>query len=386
VLAVLLTAVVIVPPHLIDTHGTTAEQRLKAENDLRSTLLQAIAGAFLLLGLYFTAQTLRLNTRTLEVTREGQITERLTRAIEQLGNEESLDVRLGGIYALERLARDSPTDHGTIMEVLTAFLREHGPESAQGKQATPAAKPGGNGEASPPDGDGQEEAERSLQADSQAVATVLGRRHREYDQEDRLNLDRAHLEGATLTGAHLEGAMLKSAHLERANLGAAHLEGAILDSAHLERANLSAAHLEEAILYRAHLEGATLSGAHLEGATLFVAHLKEAVLIEAHLEGASLSHAHLEGADLSEAHLEGAVLSGAHLEGASLHRAHLERATLRNVHLERAILYGAYLEGADLSGAYLDGALATRSTRWPDQNFDFEERGVHLVEDGEIPG
>lgn len=64
--------------------------------------------------------------RTLEITREGQITERFTRAIDQLGHAH-LDVRLGGIYALERIARDSPGDRATIGEVLTAFIRSHAP-------------------------------------------------------------------------------------------------------------------------------------------------------------------------------------------------------------------------------------------------------------------
>jgi hypothetical protein len=36
-------------------------------------------------------------------------------------------VRLGGTYALERIARDSPPDRATIEEVLTAYLRGHAP-------------------------------------------------------------------------------------------------------------------------------------------------------------------------------------------------------------------------------------------------------------------
>jgi len=53
--------------------------------------------------------------RTLETTREGQITERFTRAIDQLGHAH-LDVRLGGIYGLERIARDSPDNRVAIGE------------------------------------------------------------------------------------------------------------------------------------------------------------------------------------------------------------------------------------------------------------------------------
>src|SRR4030095_3240581 len=78
---------------------------------------QILGGAALLVGLYFTSQTLR-------TTQEGQITDRFTKAITQLGDT-SLAVRLGGIYAFERITKDSPPDHWSVMEVLTAFVREY---------------------------------------------------------------------------------------------------------------------------------------------------------------------------------------------------------------------------------------------------------------------
>lgn len=62
--------------------------------------------------------------RTAEPTEQGQVTERYTKAIEQLGSA-SLDIRIGGIYALERIARDSARDHPTVIEVLVTFFREH---------------------------------------------------------------------------------------------------------------------------------------------------------------------------------------------------------------------------------------------------------------------
>ena len=55
------------------------------------------------------------------------MTDRYAKAIEQLGWDK-LDVRVGGIYAIERVARDSARDHLTVMEVLTAFIREHSDE------------------------------------------------------------------------------------------------------------------------------------------------------------------------------------------------------------------------------------------------------------------
>jgi hypothetical protein len=120
VLVVLVLVVVVLPPRFTD-HRTfdKAAEELKAQNDVRTTLLQALAGGVLLLGAYFTYRQLR-------VTREGQLTDRYTKAVDQLGSQH-LDVRLGGIYALERIARDSPYDRTTIEEVLTTYVRGHAP-------------------------------------------------------------------------------------------------------------------------------------------------------------------------------------------------------------------------------------------------------------------
>jgi uncharacterized protein YjbI with pentapeptide repeats len=311
----------------------TAAERLKAENDVRTTLVQALAGAILLAGLYFTARTLQVSTRTLEVNREGQITERFTRAIDQLGQpgSEKLDVRLGGIYALERIAKGSKEDHGPIMDVLTAFLREHArwqPGEAtrtEPASAVPRSEPGSVSPIVQP------------RADVQAVVTVLGRRNRDFDERGgSLDLSGVDLRRANLRGAHFEGASLHDSHLEDADLGGAYLTGASLRKVHLERAILLGIHLEAADLGDAHLEGVSLRGAHLEEA--------------------ALGGAHLEGADLGDAHLAQAFLAGACLRGVNLSYADLEGAFLPGADLDQAVLYATRLDGADLGNAHLDGA------------------------------
>lgn len=52
------------------------------------------------------------------------MTDRYTKAIDQLRSDK-LDERIGGIYALDRVARDSFTDHPTAIDVVAAFIREH---------------------------------------------------------------------------------------------------------------------------------------------------------------------------------------------------------------------------------------------------------------------
>ena len=342
-----------VNPDIKDPDDASVKNRL----EFVRLIVQIVGGAVVLSGAYFTWQRL-------ELTQEGQVTDRFTKAIEQLGSEH-LEIRLGGIYALERIARDSFRDHWSVMEVLTAYVRENAPAKAKESKTTLAEA------YLEPTNVSQSEQEKPKPAtDIQAILTVISRRkaaHR-VQEPQRLNLKetdlrgaslkRSHLEGANFLDAHLEGADLNDAHLEGANFLDAHLEGTDLSDAHLERANLLDAHLEGAVLWDAHLEGASLIGAHLEGASLIGAHLEGASLIGAHLEEAILTRAHLEGADLGSAHLEGAFFYQTHLEGASLIGTNLEGASLIGAHLEGADFRSARLEGASLIGAHLEEAIS----------------------------
>ena len=111
------------------------------------TIVQIIAAIVVLVGLYWTSRrvlaaekTVRVAQQTVRVAEEGHITERFTKAIAQLGDKE-MAIRLGGIYALERLAKDSETDHGPIMEVLTAYVREKAPRKNDDSEPQAAERP-----------------------------------------------------------------------------------------------------------------------------------------------------------------------------------------------------------------------------------------------------
>ena len=276
------------------------------ENEARKTLTQIILGVFGLLVLFFTWRRVKAGDKAVLVAEQGHITDRYTKAIEQLGKMENgvpnIEVRLGGIYSLERIARDSPRDEPTIIEVLSAYVRRNAATSESARPRT----------------------------DIQAILAVLGRRSRRGHSEDlpkgpdltgsALNgadLEDANLEGAILSQASLKLAVLVGANLRSATLHKADLESAVLIRANLASADLEAVHMQGSFLLEAILEGACLYQADLRGAHLLQARLGGSVLVNATLARASLVAAHLEGADLSEAHLEGADLSGAHFEGAN---------------------------------------------------------------------
>ncbi|WP_231590494.1 pentapeptide repeat-containing protein [Methanosarcina siciliae] len=314
---------------------TNPKDLADAENSYRSTLAQILGGIAVGIGIYFA-------WGNLTNSREGQITDRFTRAIEQLGSKE-LEIRLGGIYALERIANESEKDYWPIVEILTAYIRKNSPvELAESRD--------------------------KITLDIQAILTVIGKTKNNFNNENskRLdlrgtflqgaNLQETNLQGANLQEANLQGVDLQEANLQGADFSEANLQGADLRDSHLEGADLCSAHIEEAYLYDTHLEKAVLLDVHLERAGLNDAYLEKASFNGAHLEKAEFWGANLKGAEFWGANLEGTLLREANLEGANLIEANLERANLIEANLERAILMYANLKGANFEGVNLEEA------------------------------
>lgn len=229
------------------------------------TALVAALGA-----LIFNSVSVTATNRQIELARQGQLTDRYTAAVGQLGSD-SIDVRLGGIYALERLMVDSRADQPTIVEVLAAFVRDNAGKRVIASP-TPAATPDLASLAA------------GRPADVLAALTVLGRRDVRHDARNQtvdlsysdlagLNLVEVKLAGANLTNARLQGAYLNGADLSNtawfgADLTGAHLAYANLTCAAMVGADLTRADLSWADLTRAGLEGADLTGANLDNANL----------------------------------------------------------------------------------------------------------------------
>jgi len=73
--------------------------RLNAVTTTRAALLAGFVGLGALGTFWLNSRVYRITARTFELTERGHLTDRYSKAIEQLGND-NLDVRLGGIYSL----------------------------------------------------------------------------------------------------------------------------------------------------------------------------------------------------------------------------------------------------------------------------------------------
>jgi hypothetical protein len=232
------------------TQDIKPDKKFELRDGARKTWIQIVGGITFLVGFYLTYQSLTVSQQAQETASETQFSNSFATATDDLAAAD-VETRLGGIYALERLAEDSVTSNDDrkirqVIEVLCAYVRKHAPSKAETE-----ILPSKTGAPDPPP--------RAPAADVQAILTVLGRQTRtpQYFREGiylyplyetdlryadlhdadlrRVNLWRSNLQGADLSGAKLQGAYF----------GEANLQGANLSNANVERANLTGADLRQ---------------------------------------------------------------------------------------------------------------------------------------------
>ena len=263
-----------------------------------------------------------------DIAQQTLMNERYQKGAEMLGNP-ILSVRLGGIYALERLAKEFPDRyHVEVMKLFCAFVRFplHDPMLESGL---------GGGERT-----------SLIRQDVQAALDGIGNRTETdvaLEEKARYKLD---LAGVVLLGACLESANLSSVDLRSANLAGSTLRHINLSGANLREAVLSSPSANEegrtSVFFprlgsETDLSYANLSNASLVRADVRAVLLQNAKLTDATMFGMNLSHSDLSDSDLSRAKLSGADLTDALLSG---------------VQGDRVDLYRTNLSGADLSGLY----------------------------------
>jgi hypothetical protein len=178
------------------------QSRRDPPRDWIQIIATALPGLAALIALIFTWQSINATTdattRQLQVAEQGQVTDRYNAAITNLGSS-SVDVRLGGIYALQRIMQDSPRDQPTVVAVLCAFVRNHA-NAATANSVNPSASQ----RTSPAPG--------HPPTDIQASLTVVGTRNTALDSSATV----VDLTDAAIAGAELSGANLRGANLTRA--------------------------------------------------------------------------------------------------------------------------------------------------------------------------
>ena len=192
--------------------------------------------------------------RTTNAAEQGLITDRINTAVTGLGVEKTvkqtapngkitentdanIEVRLGAVYALERISQDSDRDHMQIMEILCAYICTNAPWDMDTdvpwdpETPTPFKKP---------------------RADIQAALTVIGRR-----APDKIALERTKGFVLDLRDADLRVADLRDGDFAQAWFWHSNFQFAWLARTNLEGANVNDATLSYARLIKTRFDAKT---------------------------------------------------------------------------------------------------------------------------------
>ena len=101
----------------------TAFEQLQIQQDMRVTILQALGGLALISGAIVAWSQVVNANQTLALSRSTRVTEVFAKAVEQI-SADGLAARLGGLYALDKLARDNEKERQTIADIFSAFARQ----------------------------------------------------------------------------------------------------------------------------------------------------------------------------------------------------------------------------------------------------------------------
>lgn len=323
-----------------DVSELTPAERVAATTAMRQVILFSLGGLLAVFTLFLAQGRDAVARAKHDIDRDAHWTSRYNDAVTQLGSTDQLAVRLGGIYALQRLAAeasalDERDDTAAIRDLLAAFIRTS--SRADHKEGDRAPE------------------------DILAAARVLGRT--ESFGQQPLNLAEAWLTDADLRRADLTDANLLGAELQRAELHGATLTGA----------SLSGAKMHNVLCPGANFDGAYLNGVDARASDFTKANLREALLAHADLKTANLS-----GANLHEAQCFKTDFAYAHFDGADLTRVKMAQSNLAAATFKGAVLHGAQLGRAlNATNTQFDSASVDAGTQLPRRlvDYDADEEG-----------
>ncbi|MGC1496489.1 MAG: pentapeptide repeat-containing protein [Sulfitobacter sp.] len=261
--------------------------------------------------------------KQVNVAEQGMITDRINKAVEGLGAEKlvknkssettepNLEVRIGAIYALERIARDSPRDHIPISQIFCAYIRHNNASLGQ-----------------------------KTRADVQIAVDVISRRSLEM-----LNYERDHNYQLDLSGCQFRGMTINSAIFENADFSETVWAGCSLSNSNFTNAKLENCHFIESKIEDSIFHGAEMSGFKIEGCTLERNSFKKGTLNGMQVISSTFVSVSFNSSDLHNAYFAETSLSRCVFRDSDFYNLHLQ-----NSHVFRGDFRGLQIKGLRLEG------------------------------------
>ena len=173
--------------------------------------------------------------RQADIANQILLNERYQRGAEMIGSP-ALSVRMAGIYALQRLAEESPKQHeDQIVRLLCSFVRNHTENDEEFRERFKRVS----------------RTDKATPEDVQAALAAIRDRCQIEKIQKRPLAFRVDLGGASIVGCDLTDMDLSYAILDQARLNSCNLSGSILSDAELSQTDFSGAEISECVFARA---------------------------------------------------------------------------------------------------------------------------------------
>jgi uncharacterized protein YjbI with pentapeptide repeats len=327
------------------------EKRLEFENETRKTVIQILGGIAFFSTFYFSYKTYLLSN-------EQQITNRFTETIKLL-SDSNREIRIGALYALERLCKDSEKDKVSIIQIINAYIRNRAPQSSKNllngfvdsslnkalsdDYSCPFYHPSNDVYAFHVDTTKQE-------LDIQVAITILGANNsgQVHLNFTGLDLQAINFRGLNLSNSDFSYCNLTNDDFENATVDSCKFDNALANNTNFAVTKARKSTFENSLLQEANFYQADLSNSYIGGgACCYKCQFGEAVFTNGKLE--------------NDVDLRRALFWDANLTNASF-----EFANMDSVNLERTILKGADLRGTKgISKIELNKAKTDKTTKLP---------------------
>lgn len=294
--------------------------------------------ATIFVGFYFTGQTLIVTQQQSKATQDqvrlaekGQITDRFARAIEQLASEK-LSVRLGAIFALERLVSDDSSLSGNVRDILAAFARTQSP-AIDSKCASSTQVPA---------------------VDVQAAVTAMIRSRALHEHAD--------LSYTCLAGMSFTRSQISDLRFTRSDLSGSIFEGGVIN------ASFAGSTLDNVRFTEAALDFPTFSPASADGITFEESqHLRITFFSHNPIQGPQFSNVSMRDVSLSSIRIENGRFSNVSFDGANLSRTEFNGGHIYDSSFSEAFVGSATFQDVDVSYNSFQGAYPCEKEAYSDR-------------------
>ena len=317
---------------LSDQFLNIASLKPEAVRNLAIAFIGTTSGLGALFGIYLAILKSETNERQTYTDEQGLITDRINKAIERLNTNDKnglpiIEVRLGALYALERIAQDSIRDHIQIMDILCAYVKTNSPLP---KKATPPSK------------------------DIQVAVKIIGWRGNGIEGKKRLRKEKQKKYFIDLSYCDLNGLIFNKMDLSRALFYYSNFDKAKFYETTMKSARFDYAELNDVRIEKTDITNGSFRSAEIIHSLFSVSNLTNASFFQANLSKSYIGNrVSLCNASLADANMSNMEIANADMTNVRLDKANLKDATISATNLNNTIFRDIDMENVDLRDSYI---------------------------------